>query len=138
AQNAADSEQLSLDELLNALDDRMIAATANGRQAEIARQVRARYALRLISLADDKGLSSTAIAIVRAHMQSLAGRLGKRGNGPALAHDRYLVAMLTAPAEERSKLAEPIAPPPPIPPGAPIGSDAECWFCMPAPSETSE
>jgi hypothetical protein len=135
AQNAADGSQLSLDELLSAVDDRVMAPTSGGRQAEIARQVRARYVLRLISLADDKQLSSTAIAIVRAHMENLAGRLGKRSNAADAAHNRYLIAMLTASPDERAKLAEPIAPPPPIPPGAPIGSDAECWFCMPAITE---
>lgn len=138
AQHAADAGQLSLDEYLGAIDDRVMAAAAPGRQAEIARQVRARYVLRLISLADDKQLSSTAIAIVRAHMESLAGRLGKRGAAADAAHNRYLATMLTASPEERAKLAEPIAPPPPIPPGAPIGSDAECWFCMPAVPATEE
>ncbi|MEC3909401.1 zinc-dependent metalloprotease [Sphingobium sp. CR2-8] len=139
AQRAADAGQLSLDELLGTLDDRVTATTQSGRQAEIARQVRARYALRLVSLADDKGLSSTAIAIVRAHMQSLADRLGKGGGDAAdTAHNRYLATMLTASSDERAKLAEPIAPPPPIPPGAPIGSDAECWFCMPAAPTTAE
>ena len=138
AQYAADPGQLSLDELLGAIDDRVTANAASGRQAEIARQVRARYVLRLISLADDKQLSSTAIAIVRAHMDSLAARLSKRGTTADAAHNRYLATMLTASAEERAKLAEPIAPPPPIPPGAPIGSDAECWFCMPAVPATEE
>ncbi|MCI4592142.1 zinc-dependent metalloprotease [Sphingobium sp. BYY-5] len=139
AQQASDPGQLSLDELLGALDDRVTTAASSGRRTEIARQIRARYALRLLSLADDKGLSSTAIAIVRAHMQSLAGRLGKRGGSPAdSAHNQYLVAMLTASPEERAKRAEPIAPPPPIPPGAPIGSDAECWFCMPTAPVTEE
>lgn len=131
AQNAADPGQLSLDEYLGAIADRVVAAAASGRRSEIARQVRARYVVRLISLADDKGLSSTAIAIVRAHMDSLAGRLNRRGDPVDAAHNRYLVAMLTASPDERVKLAEPVAPPPPIPPGAPIGSDAECWFCMP-------
>lgn len=131
AQNAADSGQLSLDEYLGAIDGRVAATAASGRRAEIARQVRARYVVRLISLADDKALSSTAIATVRAHMDSLAGRLNRRGSPDDAAHNRYLAAMLTASADERAKLAEPVAPPPPIPPGAPIGSDAECWFCMP-------
>ncbi|MCD7098476.1 zinc-dependent metalloprotease [Stenotrophomonas sp. MMGLT7] len=126
-----DPAQLSLPQLL----DRIGATLAPGqrlpaRQQELQRRVRARYAAWLASVLEDRRMSSTALASVRGAAQRFGERLRDcRGDALETDHCRYLADMLTgAPAQLRA-LAEPIAEPEPIPPGAPIGSREECWFC---------
>ncbi|MCJ2185744.1 zinc-dependent metalloprotease [Novosphingobium beihaiensis] len=130
-QSAADPAQLSLTEMLGRIENAVMEQpAASERQAEIRRHVRARYGLRLIALTQDKRLSSTAMAVVEAEMAHFARRLQRCGKGGIEGdHCRYLAALLTAAPDARAKLAEPVAPPPEIPPGAPIGSNEDCWFC---------
>ena len=128
-QDAADPAQLSLAEVLNAITTATFAPQAVGRRAEIARQVRTRYVLRLLALGGSKDLSSTALAVVADTVRGLRGQLSTcAGDATEQAMCRYLAEMLTATGDERAKLIEPLAPPPPVPPGAPIGSEEDDWF----------
>lgn len=88
------------------------------------RQIRSRYLLRLISLMQDSALSSTAAALVAEELRSMEQRLAScAGDGIDRAHCQHLMEVLTAPPGDRPSLVEPLAPAPPVPPGAPIGSD---------------
>ncbi|RDE06990.1 zinc-dependent metalloprotease [Sphingomonas aracearum] len=128
-QAASDPAQPSVTELLDAIGNAVFVPQAGGRRAEIARQVRARYVLRLLALGAEKDLSPTALALVADATRRLQARLAScPGTGTEQAHCRYLADMLAATGDARAALVEPLAPPPPVPPGAPIGSDADDWF----------
>ncbi|MFZ3482740.1 zinc-dependent metalloprotease [Sphingomonas sp. 3-13AW] len=130
-QGAADPGQLSASALFDALEATLFApATGGPRAAEIVRQVRARYLARLLSLSEGKALSPSALASVQASLRRFGSRVGKcRGDRAEQEHCALLATVIAASPEDRARLIEPIAPPPPIPPGAPIGSDTDCWFC---------
>ncbi len=128
-----DPAQLSLPELFDRLSATLANASGTPRQAELRRRIRARYVARLASLLQDKRLSSTAIAATR----GAATRFGERLNsctGDALETDSctYLAGLLTTAPDRLAAVAEPIAAPPEIPPGAPIGSDEDDWFPLSA------
>lgn len=128
-QRASDEGQLSLAETLDGITSAVFARQTGGRRAEIARQVRARYVLRLLALSQSKELSSTALAVVGEEARRLRTRLERCDKDPTeQASCRLLADVLAAPPEERATLIEPLAPPPPVPPGAPIGSDEADWF----------
>lgn len=129
-QYADDPAQLSLPEMLDRLTDHVMASGGSGRQWEIARRIRTRYALRLIGLTDGRALSPTALAVVQGASGRLADRLSRcRGDRVEQDQCRALAKALSSPPEDRAKLLEPVAAPPAIPPGAPIGSEDACWMC---------
>ena len=130
-QARVDPGQLTLPELFDRISTTLVATTGTSRRAELRGRIRARYAVRLASIMQDKRMSSTALAAAR----GAASRFGKQlktCTGDALETDScaYLVGMLTTTPERLSALAEPIATPPEIPPGAPIGSDEDDWFAL--------
>lgn len=132
-QGSDDAGQVSLADVLAAVTDRVLMPGGPGRRAEIARRVRARYALRLLALGDGGGsaggLSSTALAVVRGEAGRLATRLSRCG-GDRTERDQcaLLASMLAAGPQDRAVLAAPVAAAPDVPPGAPIGED-QCWLC---------
>lgn len=128
-QSAQNATQLSLTELLDAIGDAAFARQTGGRRAEIARQVRTRYVLRLLALGDSKDLSPTSLAVVADAARKLRTRLaGCSGDAAEQAHCRYLADILTASRDERARLIQPLAPLPAVPPGAPIGGNGDDWF----------
>ncbi len=132
-QQRVDPQQLSVDELFDRIGAALgPAAAGQGRAAELRRRVRARYVARLAGLLQDKRLSSTAVAAARGAATRFGERLRGCG-GDRLETDScaYLAALLTGPVEQLQRLAEPIAPPPEVPPGAPIGSDEDDWLTTP-------
>ncbi|MFT3976841.1 MAG: zinc-dependent metalloprotease, partial [Sphingomonas bacterium] len=122
-QARVDPGQLSLGEMLGGLSA-ALAPGSGGRQGELRRRVRARYAVRLATVMQDKRLSATALGVVRGAATRFGERL-RNCAGDATETDAcaYLSAMLTGPAAQLRALAEPVAKPPEIPPGAPIGED---------------
>ena len=131
-QKAADGSQLSLPEMLNRIETSVMPGRANGgRKAEILREIRARFAARLIALGGDKRLSASAQAAVQESRLHFAKQLEKCGSDAAGC--RYLAAMLTA-AGTPGPALETLVPAPPVPPGAPIGGDEDCWLCFTAPA----
>ena len=133
-QARVDSGQLSLAEMLDKLSA-ALAPAARGREAELRRRVRARYAVRLATVMQDKHLSATALGVVR----GAATRFGERlrtcaGDVTETDACTYLSTMLTGPQAQLRALAEPVATPPEIPPGAPIGEDD--WLIQPVSTRT--
>lgn len=130
-QARVDPGQLTLPEMLDRISATLVATTGTSRQAELRRRIRARYAVRLASIMQDKRMSSTALAAARGAATRFGERL-KTCTGETIEADScaYLAMMLTTTPERLSALAEPIATPPEIPPGAPIGSDEDDWFAL--------
>jgi hypothetical protein len=130
-QGARDPGQLSLSELLNTTVAAVFAPapTPGGHAAELRRRIRMRLVIDLARVLEDKRLSPTAAAEVRATLTALGLRLqaAKTGNAADLDQDRYIAAMLldTTPdalaklvdAQKTTSLA--------APPGMPIGEDDE-------------
>jgi hypothetical protein len=128
-----DPAQLGLPELFDRLSTTLATSSGTARQAELRRRIRARYVTRLAGLLQDKRLSSTALAATRGAATRFGERL-KGCTGDALETDSctYLVGLLTTTPDRLATVAEPIAAPPEIPPGAPIGSDEDDWFPLSA------
>jgi hypothetical protein len=79
----------------------------------------------------DKQLSSTGLAIVRGAATRFGERLKSCGGDVAETDScAYLAGLLTASPDKLAGLAEPIAAPPEVPPGAPIGSDEDDWLSL--------
>ncbi|QKS01668.1 DUF5117 domain-containing protein [Sphingomonas sp. CL5.1] len=140
-QARVDPGQLSLGEMLDKLSA-AVAPTARGREGELRRRVRARYAVRLATVMQDKRLSPTALGVVRGAATRLGERL-RACTGDATETDAcaYLSAMLTGPNAQLRALAEPVAKPPEIPPGAPIGDDGiweDDWLTAPLTTRISQ
>jgi hypothetical protein len=102
---------------------------ATGRQAELARRVRQRMVVNLAQALDDKSLSPTAAALIRARLADwgkglkalTAGDAADRAQARALAGvvtDESGGRLASLVADGKSKVA--------IPPGPPIGEDD--WF----------
>jgi hypothetical protein len=130
-QARVDPHQLTLPELFDRISTNLAGTAATSRQAELRRRIRARYAVRLASIMQDKRMSSTALAAARGAATRFGERL-KSCTGDTLETDScsYLVTMLTTTPDRLATLAEPIAAPPEIPPGAPIGSNEDDWFAL--------
>ncbi|WEK43731.1 MAG: zinc-dependent metalloprotease [Candidatus Sphingomonas colombiensis] len=138
-QARVDPGQLSLGEMLDKLSAALVPA-ARGREGELRRRIRARYAVRLATVMQDKQLSATALGVVR----GAATRFGEKlrsctGDSTETDACAYLAAMLTGPAAQLRALAEPVAKSPEIPPGAPIGDDGiweDDWLTGPITTRT--
>lgn len=130
-QARVDPNQLTLPELFDRISTNLVGNAATSRQAELRRRIRARYAVRLASIMQDKRMSSTALAAARGAATRFGERL-KSCTGDTLETDScsYLVTMLTTTPDRLATLAEPIAAPPEVPPGAPIGSNEDDWFAL--------
>ncbi|MEO8926522.1 MAG: zinc-dependent metalloprotease [Caulobacteraceae bacterium] len=135
---ARDGGQLGLDELL----DKTIAAVfstppeGGGRTAELRRRVQMRLVVDLAQTLEDKRLSPTAAARIKAALTALGTRLATvhAGDPADLALARYLSAILLDTTKDAIRtLAEADkARAGAVPPGAPIGADREdCWLCEP-------
>jgi hypothetical protein len=97
--------------------------------------VQTRLVVRMASLLEDKSLSPSAAAEVRAALTALGRRLAlvKTGDPADVAQAAYYSQMILNPARdelhqlvegEKKRGFEP-------PPGMPIGSGEDCWFCEP-------
>jgi hypothetical protein len=130
-----DSQQLQLSELLaHTVAAAWPTAAANtGRAGLIRRSVQARLVARLAGLLEDKSLSPTATAEVRAALTALGHRLAlvKAGDAADVAQAAYYAQIILNPARDelhglveadKRRALEP-------PPGMPIGSGEDCWFC---------
>lgn len=131
-----DPAQLQLSELLA----KTVAAAfpgatkGQGRAGLIRRSVQTRLMVELASLVEDKSLSPSATAEVRAALTALGKRLAgvKTGDPADVAQAAYYAQIILNPARdelhglvEANKRREVAAPP-----GMPIGSRGEdCWFC---------
>lgn len=133
-QARTDARQVSLPDLFDTIGAALgPVAGDSARQAELRRRVRGRYAARLASILQDTRMSSTAIAAARGAASRFGERLrGCRGDSLETDSCAYLAAMLTGPADQLRALAEPVAVPPEVPPGAPIGGDEDDWLMPPA------
>lgn len=124
-----DPAQLGVEGLLDkALAFAAFDGKATGRQAELARRARQRMVVNLAQALDDKGLSPTAAAVIRARLadwakglKAVGGDAADRAQARALAgivadeSGRRLAALV---ADGRGKVV--------VPPGPPIGEDD--WF----------
>ncbi len=96
----------------------------------------------LATVMQDKTLSPTALGVVRGAATRLGEKL-RTCTGDATETDAcaYLSAMLTGPNAQLRALAEPVAKPPEIPPGAPIGDDGiweDDWLTAPLTTRISQ
>jgi hypothetical protein len=126
-QGARDPGQLSLGELLNTTVASVFAGPPAGRAAELSRRIRMRLVIDLARAMEDKHLSPTAAAEIRATLTALGEKLQsiKTGDPANLAQDRYLAAiMLDQTRDALQKLVEAQkAKAVTAPPGMPIGDD---------------
>jgi hypothetical protein len=128
-QGARDPGELSLSELLNTTVAAVFTAPPTGHAAELARRIRMRLVIDLARAMEDKRLSPTAAAEIRATLTALGHRLlaVKTGDASNLAQDRYIAAILLDQTRDAlTKLVEAqktrtMA----APPGMPIGEDDE-------------
>ncbi len=134
-----DPGQLGLGEIL----DRTIgqaftpAAGETPRRAELRRRIEARLIFDLAAGLDDKTLSPTAAAQVRAALMGLGRRLGEARGGSAAdaAQAGYFADLLLDRNEDHlralaaSSARRPVAVPPGMPIGAAAGQGEDCWFC---------
>ena len=128
-QGARDPGQLSLPELLNTTVDAVftVPPPPSGHAAELQRRIRMRLVIDLARVLEDKRLSPTAAAEVKATLTSLGLKLqASHATDPAnLAQDRYIAAILLDQTRDAlTKLVEAqktktVA----APPGMPIGED---------------
>ncbi len=138
-------------ETLAAVEDRLFWASAAGRQAEIARRLQTRFVSMLIEIASGGGAAgeaqassnflnfgpgATASPEVRvranAYLKSLGAKLGASpvdGFGADRVHRDALSDMISAHLSRPAPAIAPVAKVTKTPPGSPIGSAEECWFC---------
>lgn len=145
-------DALTVADVFDALETRLFWTPAEGRHAEIARRLQARFISMLIEIASggatsaesqaaavglDYGGGQTASPEVRlranAYLKSLASRLGASpvdGLGADRSHREGLKDMILAHLARPAPAMIPSARAARVPPGSPIGSSAEaCWFC---------
>ena len=105
-----------------------VTPTATGRQGEIARRVRWRLVATLAAVQQNRSLSPTAAALIRASLADYGKTLRKtKGSAADLAQARDLAAVLLDPDPARlAGLADSLKTAPRLPPGPPIGEDD--WF----------
>ncbi len=126
-QGARDPGQLSLSELLNATVASVFAGPPVGRAAELSRRIRMRLVIDLARAMENKHLSPTPAAEIRATLTTLGAKLQaiKTGDPANLAQDSYLAAILldqtrdALPKLVEAQKAKAVA----APPGMPIGDD---------------
>ena len=134
-----DPEQLSLSEILSRTIGQVFSqATAETpRRAELRRRIEARLIVDLAAALDDKALSPTAAAQIRAALVDLGRRLaGAHGGSSAdAALARYFADLLLDRNEDHLRALAaasargPVAVPPGMPIGAVAGQGEDCWFC---------
>ena len=144
-------DALTFAETLDQLETRLFWTPADGRRAEIARRLQARYISMLIEIASggaaagesqaaslglNFGPGAVASPEVRlranAYLKSLASRLGASpvdGLGSDRAHRDGLRDMILAHLSRPAPAIAPVAKATPVPPGSPIGAGEDCWFC---------
>jgi len=133
-----DPTKLGLDELLAKTISTVFSAGPGqgGRTPELRRRVRMRLVIDLAETLQDKRLSPTAAAQIKAALTALGRRLATTGAGDAadLAQARYLSAILLDTTRDAIKTLAEVdkARAVSVPPGAPIGAEGEdCWLCEP-------
>jgi hypothetical protein len=144
-----DPQSLSHVEVMSALEQKIFWAPADGRRAEIARRVQARFVSILIEIASGAGASGEAQAATtflsfgpgaaaspevrlrtNAYLRALAGRLAASplaAYGVDRAHREALRDMIRAHLDRPAPAIPPAAKAHAVPPGPPIGED--CWHC---------
>jgi len=134
-QGERDPRNLGLTELLNTTLNSVFAPdrSGDGHAGLISHAVQARLVAQIGSAVTDKTLSPTAVAITRAALRDLGGRLAARrqGDSASLAVTRYYADLLANPSDERLKafLEQQHGGHTPPPPGMPIGGASEDgWF----------
>ena len=130
-----DGGQLGLAEVLDRTTAQVFAPAAGEtpRRAELRRRIEARLIFDLAADLDDKTLSPTAAAQIRASLVALGHRLAGAGGGSAAdaAQARYFADLLLDRNEDhlRALAATSARRPVATPPGMPIGGGEDCWFC---------
>jgi hypothetical protein len=128
--NSRDPQSPGVAEVVNlAIDSAFaVAKDETPRRAELRRRVQARLVFDLAATLEDKALSPSAAAQVRAALVDLGKRLQKRkGDGPDAAQARYFADLLLEENQDRLRnLAAANRRAPVTPPGMPIGE--EDWF----------
>ena len=137
--SSRDSGQLGLAELLDRAVGQAFtpAAAETPRRAEIRRRVEARLIFDLAADLDEKTLSPTAAAQIRAALVALGHRLSEARGGSAadVAQAHYFADLLLDRNEDHlralaaSSARRPVAVPPGMPIGAGAGQGEDCWFC---------
>ncbi len=126
-QGARDPSQLSLRELLNATVAAVFNVPPAGHAAELQRRIRMRLVIDLARTMEDKRLSPTAAADIKATLTALGQKLqaAQTADPADLAQDRYIAAILLD--QTRDALAKLVeaqkAKTVTAPPGMPIGED---------------
>ena len=134
-----DPGQLTLGELLDRTMAQVFttAAGESPRRAELRRRIEARLIFDLAADLDDKSLSPTAAAQVRAGLVALGHRLAAVHGGTAAdaAQARYFADLLLDRNDDHlralaaASTRRPVAVPPGMPIGAAAGQGEDCWFC---------
>jgi hypothetical protein len=126
---------LTLAELMNTTMNAVFSADApeSGHAGLIRHAIQARLIAQVGSALADKTLSPTAIALTRAALRDLGGRLAARRGGDAASHavTQYYADLLANPSDDRLKafLEQQRSGHAPPPPGMPIGGASEDgWF----------
>ena len=137
--SSRDPGQLGLAEILDRTISQVFAPASGEtpRRAELRRRIEARLIVDLAADLDEKALSPTAAAQLRAALVDLGHRLaGARGGSPAdVAQARYFADLLLDRNEDHlralaaSSARRPVATPPGMPIGAAAGQGEDCWFC---------
>jgi hypothetical protein len=136
--SSRDTGQLSLTEVLDGAIAQAFtpAKGETPRHAELRRRIEARLIFDLAADLDDKTLSPTAAAQVRASLVALGYRLAGAGGGAGAdaAQARYFADLLLDKGEDHLRALaaasrHPVALPPGMPIGAAAGQGEDCWFC---------
>lgn len=124
-QHRRDEQNLGLVETLSTVTG-FVFQPAPGRLGDPARRIQARYILTLAGLLQGRALSSSSAGVIEAELVAISARLsGSRSSDPVQrAHDRRLGALLSDP-ERLAAALEMRQHQLPIPPGSPIGAEAD-------------